>query len=129
MENKGYSYEELTTPLVLRFRRRMERQLNKVAKVLTEALKANTVKDFAHQGTVVDRRTYVDHPTRIRAGTEIVRLSGSDPPRKGEVKHEHEGTIFHDLTERLEKAIETKKNAIRKATGKSRSTPSDKTND
>lgn len=91
----------------------MEKQLNKVAKVLTEALKANTVKDFAHQGTVVDRRTYVDHPTRIRAGTEIVRLSGSDPPRKGEVKHEHEGTIFHDLTERLEKAIEATEDAIR----------------
>ena len=113
MANKAYSYDELTTPLVSKFRKRMQKQLEKVAKVLTDGLQAEIVKDFAHQGNVISRRTYVDHPTRIKSGIEITRLSGADPPRKIESKHEHEGTIFHDLTDRLEKAIEATEDAIR----------------
>lgn len=113
MGNNGYSYDELTTPFVSKFRKRMQRQLGKVAKVLIEALQANEVKDFAHQGVVVDRRTYIDHRTRLKAGEDIVKFGGAEPAKKIESKHEHEGTIHHDLTERLEQAIEATEDAIR----------------
>jgi len=83
--NKAYSYNELTTPLVSKFRKRMQNQLEKVAKVLIDGLKANEVKDFAHQGVVVDRRTYIDHGTRIRAGIEIARLGGAEPVKRTEI--------------------------------------------
>lgn len=112
-ENGGYSFEELTTPFTLRLRRRLVKQSNKVATVLTKALKANSTKHFAFQGTVIDEREYVDHPTRIKAAVEISRLMGADPPRKVESKHQHEGTIIHDLSERLERAIEATEDAIR----------------
>jgi len=120
VQNNDYSYEELTTPPVAKFRRKMEKQLGKVARVLINALQAETVKDFAHQGKIVDRAIYTDHPTRIKAATEIARLSGSDPARKVESKHEHEGTIHHDLSERLEKAIEATEDAIRGKSSKCR---------
>lgn len=105
MATKGYSYNELTTPIVAKFRRKVEKQLDKVAKVLTDALKANEVKDFAFQGKVKDRRTYVDHPTRIRAGVELARLAGADPVKKTAIG----GIDGKDITVVIKKYSEDKK--------------------
>jgi hypothetical protein len=64
---KGYSYEELTTPPILKFRRRMERQLNKVAQVIEKALKDEDIN------------------IKLKASDRAVNWAGAESPKKTEL--------------------------------------------
>ena len=80
---------------------------------LKEELEAKETKFFAFQGQVIDKKDVVAWDIRQRARKDAHELRGDYPARKVEAKHEHEGTIFHDLTARMEKAIEATEDAIR----------------
>ena len=82
----GYSFEDLTTPFVRRIREKLQKETDRIIRVLKDASNARTVKDFAHEGKVKSRRTYVDHRTRLAAVDKMAELMGAKI-NKHEVEH------------------------------------------
>jgi len=58
---------------------------SRLAKVLEEGLSAEVVKPFAHEGHVVDEKTYIDYPTRASYLALAARLGGIEPPKQMDV--------------------------------------------
>ena len=92
MRKLGYSNLTATfTPKILLKNRNFQEALNeyqkavqdrnpkifeKAARVMDEGLDAQEIKVFAHQGKIVDEKSYTDHPTRLKYAEFLARIFG-----------------------------------------------------